>query len=420
MLGSGLQRHHGDGLGVDAVLARHDLDRIVHRGAGRGHGDALAGEILDRAHAGVPRRLVTAMTLSWIARPLRALRRDHLQPALGREIVETGGEGGHAEIGVARDDGERHLGGGGEVLEREVDARFLEPALLLGDEDRPGRGQPQERDRRLGEILRARGGRQRQRRQRAQRGAARQTMLNHPSPPDSWGSMAGSSSCARLRHVLVLAPAEMTALRASLLRHAPEGRDRRRHRPGADVGAHGPDAEPFAERHVGDDLDGVALHLLGDRLLLGVASRPARTCRAASPCSSSHGQPARALSQVAARKGVISGSRMSTCDQLVAKAFQPPSDDRPLLRAAASIMLCQSIDCTSTLKPAFSSCALATGPSCLMTPRSVGCSSDDRRAVVARLLQHLAALAALPSTSPSMPASVASGVPQVNIALQVR
>ena len=35
-------------------------------------------------------------------------------------------------------------------------------------------------------------------------------------------------------------------------------------------------------------------------------------------------------------------------------------------------MLCQSIGWTSTLKPARSSCALATGGSCLMAPRSVG------------------------------------------------
>src|SRR5215475_14305937 len=46
---------------------------------------------------------------------------------------------------------------------------------------------------------------------------------------------------------------------------------------------------------------------------------------------SSHGQPARASSQVAARNGAMSGSRMSTWTQLEAKAFRPPSDGGLLL-----------------------------------------------------------------------------------------
>ena len=115
--------------------------------------DALAGEILDRAHARIPGRVGDGDGNELVARPLGALRRDHLQPALGGEIVEARGEGGHAEVGVARHDGERRLGRGGEVLDREVEARLLEPALLERDEDRPRRGQPQQRDRRLGEVL---------------------------------------------------------------------------------------------------------------------------------------------------------------------------------------------------------------------------------------------------------------------------
>ena len=87
----------------------------------------------------------------------------------------------------------------------------------------------------------------------------------------------------------------------------------------------------------------------------------------------SHGQPPRAFSHVVARLGVISGSRMSSCTQLVPKAFQPPSDGGPFLVVSLVTMLCQSIGWTSTLKPAFSSCDFATGASCLMTPRSVGC-----------------------------------------------
>ena len=49
--------------------------------------------------------------------------------------------------------------------------------------------------------------------------------------------------------------------------------------------------------------------------------------------SGSHGQPARALSQVLTSHGVITGSRMSSCTQLVPKPLQPPSEGGPLLEA---------------------------------------------------------------------------------------
>ena len=64
---------------------------------------------------------------------------------------------------------------------------------------------------------------------------------------------------------------------------------------------------------------------------------------------------------------------MSSCTQLVPKAFQPPADGAPLLEIRRVTMLCQSIGWTSTLKPAFSSCCFTTGAICLITPRSVGC-----------------------------------------------
>ena len=123
--------------------------------------------------------LVTAMTIELVARPLGALRRHTFKPALGREIEEARGEGGDAEVGVARHHGERRLGRGGEVLEREIEARFLEPALLLGDEDRPRRGQPQQRDRRLGRVLRRAPRMKGSAANAAKRGAARQTLLKH-------------------------------------------------------------------------------------------------------------------------------------------------------------------------------------------------------------------------------------------------
>ena len=220
-VGQRVERHHGDGLGIDAVLARDDLDRIVHRGAGGGHADALAGEILDRAHARVPRRLGDGDGDQRVARLLRALRRDHLQPALGGEVVEARGEGGHAEVGVARDDGERRLGRGGEVLDREIEARLLEPALLLRDEHRPRRGEPQQRDRRLGQILGLRRAHERRRHDAGQRRPTGQTFTEHPRLPFSGAEFTviprrsrGTLSAAKIRHFLLMPQNTVTGARS--------------------------------------------------------------------------------------------------------------------------------------------------------------------------------------------------------------
>ena len=83
-------------------------------------------------------------------------------------------------------------------------------------------------------------------------------------------------------------------------------------------------------------------------------------------------------------------------------------------------MLCQSIGWISTLMPAFSSWALATGAICLMTPRSVGCGMTMGVPSYLASASSSLAFATLPSSSPSMPAVEASGESQVNIALQVR
>ena len=68
------------------------------------------------------------------------------------------------------------------------------------------------------------------------------------------------------------------------------------------------------------------------------------------------------------------GLVMSAATQEVRKACQPPAFGGSFLaRRATSV--CQSIDCMSTLKPAFSISDLATGARLVSTARSVECMS---------------------------------------------
>ena len=104
----------------------------------------------------------------------------------------------------------------------------------------------------------------------------------------------------------------------------------------------------------------------------------------------------------------------------VKKALQPPlSGGSFLVRRDTSV--CQSIACRSTLKPAASSCGLATVAR-LVVAGDVGLvQQHDRRAVVARLLQELLGLgdvAARPC--PPSPWSISSGEPQGNSDLHTR
>ena len=65
---------------------------------------------------------------------------------------------------------------------------------------------------------------------------------------------------------------------------------------------------------------------------------------------------------------------MSAATHEVRKACQPPAFGGSFLaRRATSV--CQSIDCMSTLKPAFSISDLATGARLVSTARSVECIS---------------------------------------------
>ena len=54
--------------------------------------------------------------------------------------------------------------------------------------------------------------------------------------------------------------------------------------------------------------------------------------------------------------------------------FQPPCDGGSFFTRRATTV-CQSLDCMSTFKPAFSISDLATGPRLVSTCRSVECSN---------------------------------------------
>ena len=68
------------------------------------------------------------------------------------------------------------------------------------------------------------------------------------------------------------------------------------------------------------------------------------------------------------------GLVMSTDTHEVRKACQPPAFGGSFLARRAT-RVCQSIDCMSTLKPAFSISDLATGARLVSTARSVECIS---------------------------------------------
>ena len=98
----------------------------------------------------------------------------------------------------------------------------------------------------------------------------------------------------------------------------------------------------------------------------------------------------------------------------VKKALQPPCVGGSfLVRRATSV--CQSIACRSTLKPAASSCGLATGGEVVVAGDVGLVQEHDRRAVVARFLQQLLGLGDVARRAcPPSPWSISSGEPQGN------
>ena len=82
-------------------------------------------------------------------------------------------------------------------------------------------------------------------------------------------------------------------------------------------------------------------------------------------------QPNQPLSPVAFIMAMVSGLRMSEAVQEVMKMLQPPAAGASFLARRAT-RVCQSMFCRSTLKPACSSCCLATSGSLPMVPLSEG------------------------------------------------
>ncbi|MFK4511252.1 hypothetical protein ABIF81_006430 [Bradyrhizobium daqingense] len=130
-----MQRHDLHLGELEAVFVGEEAERIVKARSDLRHCHALAREILRRLEAGRIGVVAGEIADQGIARLLAAHAPDHLQRALAGEIVETGGEGGDAEIDVSRG------GGDGDRLRRieefqlDLQTGLTEIALVLRDED---------------------------------------------------------------------------------------------------------------------------------------------------------------------------------------------------------------------------------------------------------------------------------------------
>src|SRR3954463_11565638 len=137
------QRLQGHDLHVgelEAVFVGKQAERIVKGGADLRHRHALAREVLWRLQAARIGVVAGEIADQGIAGLLAAHAADHLQHALAGEIVETGGEGGDAEIDVAGGGGHRDRLRRIEEFQLDVEASLAEIALVLRDEDRRGGG----------------------------------------------------------------------------------------------------------------------------------------------------------------------------------------------------------------------------------------------------------------------------------------
>src|SRR5262249_29811540 len=127
--------------------------------------------------------------------------------------------------------------------------------------------------------------------------------------------------------------------------------------------------------------------------------------------SASQGHPNVALSQLALRKLVATGSSTSTEPQDVRNALHPPAEGGSFLaRRATSV--CQSIACRSTLNPAFSSSDFATGAKFDSEAMSVDCMSTTGVPSYPACAKSSLALAKLLSSLSSQPLVVSNGEPQ--------
>src|SRR6201985_3828022 len=112
-------------------------------GADLRHRDALAGEILWRLQPGSVSVVAGEIADQRIAGLLAAHAADHFQRALAGEIVEARGEGGDAEVDVARGGRNRDRLRRIEEFQLDIEAGVAEVALVLRDEDRRRRRQAQ-------------------------------------------------------------------------------------------------------------------------------------------------------------------------------------------------------------------------------------------------------------------------------------
>src|SRR5215831_6551684 len=135
--------------------------------------------------------------------------------------------------------------------------------------------------------------------------------------------------------------------------------------------------------------------------------------------SGSHGQPNIALSQAELKKPVKLGFEMSAETHAVRKACHPPAFGGSFLARRAT-KVCQSIDCISTLNPAFSISDFATGAKLVSAWRSVECISTIGVPSYPASFKSTWALLKSEFNIPSMPVSVESGLPrEIGLALLV-
>src|SRR5215475_13029164 len=132
--------------------------------------------------------------------------------------------------------------------------------------------------------------------------------------------------------------------------------------------------------------------------------------------SLSQGQPNMAVSHEALMKPAPIGFRMSAATHEVRKACQPPWAGGSFLARRAT-RVCQSIDCMSTLKPAFSMRFFATGAKLVRTARSVECIRTMGVPSYPPSLRRALAFSKLESRKPSMPLKDSFGDPHGKRAL---
>src|SRR5204862_1314230 len=118
----------------------------MEAGAGLGHRHALAGEIAGRFEPTGIGIIAGEIANERITRLLAAHAANHFQRALAREIIKTGGERSDAEIDIARCGGDRDRLRGVEKFQFDVETGLAKIALVLRDEHRRRRRQPEHAD----------------------------------------------------------------------------------------------------------------------------------------------------------------------------------------------------------------------------------------------------------------------------------